>query len=125
MKPLPKRGFALLLTLLLVVLVAASLAGIARFSMLKAVEAQDATEALQRRWAILSAQCTLAPRVPLLLEAAQASTQGKPSNNAFPAERRIVCRLADIEYELVVTDEQAKVNVNTLLRNSTPADTDR
>ena len=64
-------GFALLLTLLLVVIVGIALAGLARWSMLGAVESRDAAEEVQRRWAIVSCQATFLPLVPELLEVAE------------------------------------------------------
>ena len=114
-------GFALLLTLFLVVIVGIALAGLARWSMLGAAETKDATEELQRRWAIASCQATFLPRAPILFERAERSGSTRKQNVAL-RELRISCRLADQDYDLVLTDEQAKLNVNHLLKQTNAAD---
>jgi hypothetical protein len=100
-------GFALLLSLALVLLAGSALAAAARRSVVAAVGAQGDLAELQRRWAMISCRDTLLPRAEALLS----KRRGEP----VAAERRFVCRLAGVEYELIVTDEQGKVNLNRLL----------
>lgn len=115
-----QSGFALLLVLVLVLLAAISLAGMARRSMVEALEARTAVEDLQRRWAVTSCREALLPRAGMLLEEAERGkgAGGEPSErylNPPMVERRITCRLAGLDYELIVADEQAKLNVNRLV----------
>ncbi len=114
-------GFALLLALVLVLLAGVALAGVARRSLVGAVEARQAVEDLQRRWAVASLRKTFLPRTERLLEAAErgdapagADAHGHPPR----PERRERFRLAGLRVELVVTDEQAKLNVNPLVRQA-------
>ncbi len=122
-----KRGFALLLTLMLVLVAGALLVGLARRSSLGALECQDSVERLQRRWAVTSCQSTLLPRAAKVLSNAErgrtarsprGEASGKPEHehDAVP-ELRVRCELAGIDYDLVFTDEQAKVSVNRLLED--------
>ncbi len=113
-----QSGFALLLVLVLVLLAAISLAGMARRSMVEALEARGAVEELKRRWAVASCREALLPRAAMLLdEAERGEGVAGPQGYLNPpmVERRVACRLADLDYELLVTDEQAKLNVNVLV----------
>jgi len=132
--PRRSRGFALALTLALVAIAGLVLVGVAHRSMLEALHARDGVESLQRRWAIRSLRHTLLPRAEKIL-----SADGEPTSDGETAPsdgrstganrvahggtgpgierptRRLDCRLAGIDYRLVITDEQAKMNVNTLV----------
>jgi hypothetical protein len=115
-------GFALLMTLVLVLLAGVALVGLARFSAARAVASQAAVERLQRRWAVESCRATLLGRVEdVFKEAERLVAEGPPSQRRRrqpAAELRVPCRLAGIRYELVLTDEQAKLNVNRLLADT-------
>lgn len=112
-----QSGFALLLTLLLVVLAAAMLAGVTRLSGTAALDAGRATEELQRRWATVSIQAALLERVGPVLDEAEESTNDDGGAGESVRNLRLSCRLADLDYQLVLTDEQTKLNVNALLRD--------
>ena len=111
------RGFALLLTLVLLLIAAIALTVLARQSVTEALASREATEELQRRWAVNSCRATLLPRAGKVLSAHDASAgvrgAASPSRNQ-PVERRadlwVRCTLAGIDYDLVLTDEQAKFN---------------
>lgn len=114
-------GFALLLTLLLVMVAAMALVAVARQSATKALAARDAADALSRRWAVTSCRATLLPRVePLMQEAdtVEMTRDDETSRDLLPPPRRanrwVSCELAGVRYELVMTDEQAKYNVQTI-----------
>ncbi len=113
----PRRsGFVLLMTLVLVLLAGVSLAGVARRSALGAVETRTGVEALQRRWAITSLHATLAGRAEALLDEAEQRAHRSVAHERRPiASGRVVFELAGHAYELVVTDEQSKLNVNQLV----------
>jgi len=113
-----QSGFALLLTLVLVLIAGATLAGIARHSGTRALDARTQTEALQRRWAVTSARDTLLRRVPIVLDQAE---RGERIGDAAEPTRKPVaaiaidCRLADLAFRIVAADEQAKLDVNQLV----------
>jgi hypothetical protein len=125
--PSAQSGFALLLALVLVLLAGVALAGMARRSVVAALDAQTDVRDLQRRWAVRSCQATLLGHAERLLDEAERGY----GENGEPAElykhppqvhRAVTCRLAGIDYELVLTDEQAKLNVNTLLKDASRAE---
>lgn len=112
-----RPGFALLLTLALVLLAGAALAGLARRSATSALEARGDAEELRRRWAVASCRATLLPRAASILSDAEAAER-----DGSIAQRRVECDLAGLRCLLVITDESAKVNVNRLLRDAGPAE---
>lgn len=115
------------MTLVLVLLAAVGLAGLARRSMLGALESRAGVEELQRRWAVTSLRSTLSMSIERLLEEAERGGASPLSNsdqtgdvpkvylNAPQARVRQTCHLAGVRYDLVLTDEQAKLNVNHLI----------
>ncbi|MEI7835335.1 MAG: hypothetical protein WCK05_02875 [Planctomycetota bacterium] len=122
-RPSSRSGFVLLMTLVLVILACTLLAGVARRSSEGAMESKWSAEELQRRWAVASCQATLLGRAEELLDEAERGqpddrTPEKPYLNKPAAQRRVACRLAGLDYELVLTDEQAKLNANFLVQAS-------
>jgi len=125
----PQRGFALLMTLALVLIASCVLAGLARWSTAQALEARDAAEELRRRWAVTTCRASLLARAELLLEDAE---RGEITGEDEPEEivyrhkpvvtLRIDCELAGDRYVLLLTDEQAKWNVNHLMHRSSRAE---
>jgi len=118
-------GFALLMTLVLVLLAGVALTGLARRSMERAVDAQGAAHELKRRWVITSSRAALLGRAEQILrnaeqpdpESQQRDTETAPRT---PVPRLFVsCELAGIDYTLAITDEQAKLNANRLLQGRT------
>lgn len=99
-------GYALLLTLLLLVVVTAAAATLCRSSLRASLRAIEAQDELRQRWGATSAQAVLLPKAEDLL-----SRQGsaKPSLD-------LSIRLNDQRWRFVISDEQAKVNANSLYR---------
>ncbi len=127
------RGFALLMTLVLVLIAGTMLTGIARLSTTEALHANNATEDLQRRWAMRSATRTLLPRAEMLLNDAEggrerliAAMTNKKVQSIDPVSKlHVDCTLGDIAFRFVFTDEQAKLNVNRVIDEDGPADARR
>lgn len=122
-------GFALLLALVLVLLAGVALASVARRSTHAALAAHNAEDQLKRNWAVASISATLLPHAERLLDDAElgvAFEESEPGvylNDPTP-RRRISCRLAGIDYDLLITDEQAKVNLNRMLRMTSRSETE-
>jgi hypothetical protein len=110
------RGYVLLLTLLLLAIAAAALAGVCRLGLEKSVRAARAQEDLQRRWGTLSLRTALLAKAPLVF-ASPGPARG--------AESRMRIGLGGQPVELVFGDEQAKANVNMLQARDGPASADR
>lgn len=120
----------MLITLLVVMLAGVALGALARRSVSDAVAARTAVESLQRRWAVASARSALLGQVEEVLASAEAGLdlsvyRAKMAagevvvyQHAPAAELRVVCELADMPFELVLTDEQARLNVNDVLARS-------
>lgn len=106
------RGYVLMMTLLLLALAAVALGAAASDSHRRALAAVRAQEDLQRRWGAVT--CAEA----LVTHAAAASNVSQPSPTPSGIRTRggaaVSLRLGDQRFIAVVSDEQAKVNVNTL-----------
>lgn len=104
-----RRGYALLLTLLLLALVATGLAGVTRLGLRRAAAAGEAVETLQRRWTLLSASATLLPLAEDVLK------QNGARSKRLDSMAAVSLVLGGQPIDLVLSDEQAKVNANTML----------
>ena len=100
------RGYVLLLTLLLLAIAAAALAGVCRAGLQQAVQASRAQDDLQRRWGALSCRTALLPKAPAVFDASPAG--------AASAETVIHVDLGGQSLSLTFGDEQAKASVNLL-----------
>ncbi|MHB1156178.1 MAG: hypothetical protein ACYC26_04990 [Phycisphaerales bacterium] len=125
-----QRGFVLLLTLALVLLAGGLLSGLALRSVTSALDTESAVERLQRRWAVTTCRATLLEKSERLFAAAEGGNEEREADGGPAGKRgkntrqpvgewRVACRLAGLDYELVFTDEQAKLNVNALLKHET------
>jgi len=116
-----QSGFVLLMTLVLLMMAVVALAGMAHRSIIAALDSRTAVEDLQRRWATTSIRSALLKRIGKLLDRAE---RGEVENgelserylNAPIAQLHVSCTLSGMDYELVLTDEQAKLNLNRLLK---------
>jgi cell division protein FtsL len=109
MRPTPRhRGYVLLIALVLVALAALAVAGASRTSLRQARAAIEAQRQLQRRWGTLSIQHTLLPQAARMLSAEEQRRQ------STMASCRVELRLGEINFRLIICDEQAKLNVGQL-----------
>ena len=109
-----RRGYVLLVTLGLLVLASTLLVAVGRAAVRHSADARLAQQASQRRWAVDSA------RVAVLPYAEQALASAEENERRPAASVRADVRLGDLAVTLVVADEQAKANVNELLRRQPP-----
>ena len=100
------RGYVLLLTLLLLAIAAAALAGVCRAGLQSVVRATRAQDDLQRRWGVVSCRAALFRKSPAVLAA--------PGRRGPLAEATVSFLLGGQPATLVFGDEQAKANVNLM-----------
>lgn len=113
-----RRGFVLLMTLVLIVLIGLMAVGIARQSLLLAAEAARRQEELERRWALVSVREAILPRLPELVqkrlqEQAETGELGRPPR--IDPTVKFTVKLGQATLTLTVSDEDAKANLNTIL----------
>jgi len=106
------RGYVLVVTLGLLVLAATLLIGIGRASVSHALTAHREQAELQRRWGVVSCRNALLPAASDII-AIQERKQSRP----IPVLRAGVA-LGGCRYTLILSDEQAKANVNALLERT-------
>jgi len=109
-----RGAFVLVMVLVLLVVAALSLAGVARRSLESAEEAATAQEDLQRRWGVLSALRLYLPSAEALLEAEAKKQAAMGQGWPFPASVSGEFVLNGLHFSLVLADEDAKVNLNAI-----------
>jgi len=105
-----RRGFMLLMSLVLIVLVGVVLVGLARHSLLLSAESQQATADLQRRWGVVFlAQA-------LMADPESRITVHEGDRRAGP-RRLPLChgvQLGQLTFQITLDDENRKLNLNRL-----------
>ncbi|MDO5554805.1 MAG: hypothetical protein Q4G68_13690 [Planctomycetia bacterium] len=104
------KGFVLLLVLVMLAIAALLTTQTARRSLDQAILAARKQEELQRRWGEISLRHAVLNRAEILLQTAQLQ-DGIPHSTI-----RGVVKLGAATYELVLADEQAKMNLNVAYR---------
>ena len=110
-----RRGFVLVMTLVLIAVAGMLLVGVARDSMMLALEALSAQRDLQQRWGAISCQETILRRAGQLFEA-EARQLEKDGEFRMPQPASIAgsIMLGGIRFDIRLADEDAKLNLNTL-----------
>ena len=106
-------GFALVIVLLVIVISGTVLASCARYSCQKAIEASKAQRELQIRWGSLSCKEVILNSAEAVL---QESIDGEVPALVERSNRYLSLSFGGLAYHLLLSDEQAKMNVNTTLR---------
>jgi type II secretory pathway component PulK len=107
-----RQGYVLVMTLVLIVVAALAEAGLARRSLLRALEAQSAQAELARRWAAQSARRTMLDGAAERFQAMEeAATEQRPR---WPAQRTAVgeFQVGEWTFRVRLADEDAKLNLN-------------
>jgi len=105
-----RKGFVLLMVLMVLAIAAAVLAGTARRSGRAAIEAAGVLRDLQVRWGAASCKQFMLDHTEQLLARRNASCASGRSRS----EKRFAVRLGGIDFELILCDEQAKPNANVI-----------
>lgn len=107
-----RRGYVLVMTLALLMLAATLLVTIGRAATARVLAAKTEQRDLQQRWAQVSCRNAVLPFAGDIL-----TRQEAIQNRPIPQFRELII-LGDQHYLLLISDEQAKANVNLLLENS-------
>ena len=110
-----RRGYVLLMALVTVAIAGFLLAGVARHSLLAAVTALDARENLQRRWGAVSCQHAFLDHADTILASFQAAGADGGASSGACVALPIRVALGGQTFDLRLADENAKVNLNTVL----------
>jgi hypothetical protein len=103
------------MVLVAIIVVGVALTASARRSLLASVSAIESQQSIQRRWGSYSCQMTLLASAPNLFEFTDRATrQGRGKAKALPAilEDRVI--LGGQVFDLLVSDEDAKANLNAI-----------
>lgn len=101
-----KRGFVLVMVLVVLAVAGSLLAAVAHRTTLRSAQAGEARSALQRKWAFRSLQAVCFARAEEMLKEDTTDLAPPP----VTARRRL--SLGGTEFTVIVADEQAKANVN-------------
>jgi Tfp pilus assembly protein PilX len=105
-----RRGFVLLVTLVLLTLAALAAVAVSRAALARGMAAREAQIQLQRRWGTLSCQAALLPRTDAILR----------QNEARLQQPQVGCQtsliLGDQTFDLVFMDESAKASATELIQ---------
>jgi type II secretory pathway component PulK len=105
-----RSGYVLILVLAMLIIATLLSAGVARRSLDQTVAAAKRAEELQRRWGEISLRHTALSRAEILLRTAELREGVRQSSI------QTTVRLGDQTFYLILSDEQAKLNVNTAFR---------
>lgn len=109
-----RGGYVLLMTLALLVIAALSQAGLARRSLQAALAANEAQSNLQRRWAAASCRDFLLPQAEAIFIRLEEAGGDRRPRWPTPRTVTVALTLGESAIELVLADEDAKANLNTL-----------
>ena len=104
------EGQILMMTLVLLALVGVVLTGVSRASLSRALMAEDAAFSLQRRWGEISCRAAFLSRAEWILSRTE-DTEEQPTPSTS-----LSLTLGSQLFKLILVDEQAKININTLLK---------
>jgi hypothetical protein len=109
-----RRGFALVMTLVLVALAVATLARIASRGVALVLEARTRSERLQAEWAALSCRLVVLENAERLFGDSDAVAEAAGVGWPYPSERYGAFRIGKVMHHFLLADEQAKLNLNTV-----------
>jgi hypothetical protein len=105
-----RPAYVLIAVLALLVLSATLLVAVSRAATRSALAARSAEEDLQRRWGAVTCRKAVLPYAEQMLTALEQERR-RPT-----AKFETSIRLGNMTFDLIVADEQAKANVNTILQ---------
>ncbi|KAA5541082.1 hypothetical protein FYK55_19510 [Roseiconus nitratireducens] len=111
----PRQGYALLAVLGVIVLTVTVLSALSQQSLQRGLAAADARIRLQQRLGAESIQRHLLPRAAAVFDRLQEEAEaGGRSGNRVPTQLRSSVSIGGITFDVVLADESAKVNLNSV-----------
>ncbi len=107
-----RRGLTLLITLVVIALAATMLTRLSAYSIQATFSARQEERRLQQKWSYLSARLAIKDQVEQLFEDSDAQSELAGIGWPYPHQIQISYELAGTNYELILMDEQAKLNLN-------------
>lgn len=104
-----RDGYLLLMVLVMLTIASLLTAGVARRSMGQAVICAQMQSKLQRQWGSVACRHAILDRAEILLRKQEQQAEGDVQ--PLPRIQRTL-QLGDIEFELLLSDEQSKLNLN-------------
>jgi hypothetical protein len=122
---LRRHGYLLLAVIAVLVLLVTSLSTLATLSLRKGLEASDAERSLQQRWGALSLERSLLRQASLVFQQREEEINERSPGTPIPATIRTMVRLRDVQFDILVGDEDAKLNLNAVYHHGGPIRTDQ
>lgn len=113
-KPARRRGFLLLVVVACVTIATIGMVGTANQSLRLARQAMAAQSELQQRWGALSCERTLLSGAPTIFKEFDARARRAKSKLPVPSTVRASVLLGGVRYDMLLADEDAKVNLNAV-----------
>ncbi|MCO8121763.1 type II secretion system protein GspK [Stieleria sp. TO1_6] len=111
-----RRGYVLLVVLAVLVLMVTVLATLSKLSLRRGLAAADAQLRLQQRWGADSIEAALLPRAAKLFDRLQQQADQQRTETGlavpFPGPLRDVITIGGVTFDIVIADEDAKLNLN-------------
>ena len=111
-----RQGFVLVMTLVLIVIVAITTVSLARVSLQRAMMAVDAQIELEHEWAARSCHQMLLDEADALFEGLESQHLEDERNWPSPRVFEDAYLLNGVQYRILLSDENAKININALNR---------
>lgn len=109
-----RQGYVLIMTLVLIAIAALASAGLARRSLLSAQQAIEAQDDLQRHWGARSCQKLLLENAGAIFQQMEERDSTDQPRSPLPAVLSFTITLGGMEHHLWLSDENAKLNLNTV-----------
>ena len=109
-----RRGYVLLVVIATSVLVITVLSTLAKVSLRRGLQAADAQRALQLRWGAITLERSMTSAIPKLFEAREKLAIENGTTDPPPTTIRAAITLGGVTFDMLLGDEDAKLNVNTI-----------
>lgn len=120
-----RHAYVMLVVISVSVLMITLLSALANLSLRRGLEAADAERSLQQRWGAITLERALLSQAPKLFETREAlAAEQDPGQPAEPFLRTAIT-LRDVTFDVLLGDEDAKLNLNALYHQSGEVDAAR
>ncbi len=120
-----RGGYVLLVVLAASVLVITVLGTLAKISLRRAVDANDAERSLRQRWGALTLQQSLLQAAPKIFDAREKELAKVSTDQIPPPVIRQAITIGDVTFDILLGDEDAKLNLNVIYHQTGEGRTQR